>query len=92
MSSWFKDNQNFPTFLEQQNFKVFLQSDGSPLELLIFSMIPTISGFITGFETDYPLQLANKGVCLNLDHVFDQSNEIGQLITKVSQMKEADDS
>ena len=51
-----------------------------------------ISGFITGFETDYPLQLANKGVCLNLDHVFDQSNEIGQLITKVSQMKEADDS
>lgn len=77
MGAWFKDEKDFKAFLERSNFQVFLQSEGSPLELLMFTLIPTISGFITGFETDYPLQLANNGICLNLDHVFDESNEIG---------------
>lgn len=58
------------TFLEicepSQNVDVFLNTAGSPLEILIASKVKSI----TCIETDYPFFLANKHMALNLDHVF----------------------
>ena len=44
-----------------------VQSKGHPMELMcsIYN-----GGLVNGFETDYPFELANKGIALNLSQII----------------------
>jgi hypothetical protein len=40
------------------------------MEILMLSLFKSFNKFIHGIEHDYPLTLAQKGICLNLDNYF----------------------
>ena len=41
---------------------------------------------IKSYETDYPFELANKGIALNLDSLFDGKSVISKLIQEAVEM------
>ena len=54
------------------SFEVFGHAMGHPLEVLCFSkMSKKLCKMVKWYETDYPFELANLGVALNLDSLFD---------------------
>lgn len=53
------------------SFKVIVQSHGHPLELAMLQACPELKDVVFAVENDYPLSLAQKGVCLNVQSMQD---------------------
>ena len=67
--------------IKEREFKIFCQSSGHPLEVIMLSLSKNLKGFVHGIEHDYPITLAQNGKCLNLDN-YQLSSEIKSIINE----------
>ena len=57
--------------IKDNRLKVVMQSSGHPLEILMCAFDKDLSEVMFGFENDYALSAAQRGVALNFDRFFE---------------------
>ena len=65
--------------IDDEQFQVFLQSQGSPLDILVFSMVPELKQLVNNYICSYAIELSDKGIALDLENICDRIETIKDL-------------